>query len=52
MDLILELIPHEIVDNYKISNPENINGDAKAQSKNTTKLNGKKEGKRLGRPRR
>ena len=53
MQILLELIPQEIIDNYKIYNPSIPNAkESKPNLKNTTKSIGKKSEKKLGRPRR
>ena len=51
MNVILEMIPHEIVENYKFSNPEGKNLDEGMSSlKNLSKKELKKAEKMKGRP--
>tara|TARA_B110000285_G_scaffold233629_1_gene307991 strand:+ start:2070 stop:2327 length:258 start_codon:yes stop_codon:yes gene_type:complete len=51
MNVILEMIPHEIVENYKFSNPDGNANEAQIKAKNTTKKDFRKGEKQKGRPR-
>lgn len=51
MNMILEMIPHEIIENYKFINPEMGDIEEKLRMKNTTKKDSKRGDKSKGRPR-